>query len=268
MSSPAIFFWSFVVVQFLLCQVSHAAPLSAPFGKYPIASSTPTPFVEVTQAYASPADFVVLESGEPSAAISFAPIWQQEAGPQQNEDEEEEDDKEAEASKQPDPAATAESKNVCVDATYLNEYLRRDLVHAEHVWADVLCPANSTLPCGTTEHGVLSEGTLISYAALCQRPGMACSKTRMLVNSVLSNKWPLQQHITGRMHSSVQLTMFDVRHPPRVQLVLHSFISFGRYTSSVMRLGLFSRSVLHFFWLPVLGTRGHSDVFSNGFLRR
>lgn len=109
----------------------------------------------------------------------------------------------------------------CVDARYLTSYSAEHLVHPAHMMADVLCPADSTLPCGTANHMVRIAGKPISYAALCET--RKCTADRMLVNSVLSHEWKEQKHGEGLV-----LTMFDVRHPEVAQKTLHRFIAMRR----------------------------------------
>lgn len=116
-------------------------------------------------------------------------------------------------------SAEVTSRAVCVDAAYLQHVPRQHLVHREHIAADVLCVADSTLPCATEHHAVVFRSKLTSYADLCAMDNVRCMRRRSLVNSVLSHRWQLQTHRHGEEH--LELTMYDVRHPVAMQLVLH-----------------------------------------------
>lgn len=117
----------------------------------------------------------------------------------------------------PDPDA----EEVCVSASYVSKYARHELVHAEHIMADVLCPVDSSLPCATSNHMVRVNGLTKSYSQYCELN--KCAKDKMEVNSVLSHIWQDEDHGNG-----VQLTMFDVRHPEMVQKVLHRLTAVRR----------------------------------------
>lgn len=111
--------------------------------------------------------------------------------------------------------------DVCVDASYLINYASHQLVHVKHIMADVLCPKDSSLPCATANHMIRIDGKAASYVQYCER--YACADNKMEVNSVLSYMWEDEDHDNG-----VKLTMFDVRHPEKVQIILHRLTAVRR----------------------------------------
>lgn len=118
-------------------------------------------------------------------------------------------------------AADSSDNDVCVDASYLFNYASHQLVHAKHIMADVLCPAESSLPCATPNHMIRIDGKAASYAQYCER--YACAENKMEVNSVLSHIWEDENHGNG-----FELTMFDYRHPENLQIVLHRLTAMRR----------------------------------------
>lgn len=127
----------------------------------------------------------------------------------------------------PDPNGTngprttpeaVDSSEVCVDARYLSYVPSLHLVHKEPILARVLCPQNTTLPCGTPNHMLRIRETATSYASFCL--SVPCTHRRIAVNSVLSHRWHEEDHGYG-----ITLTMLDMRHPELIQQVLHSAIA-------------------------------------------
>jgi len=118
---------------------------------------------------------------------------------------------------------------VCVDATYLRNYPRRSLVHAEHVLADVLCPSHPSLPCATAYHMVRHNGRPLSYAQYCHQHNATCARGRMAVNSVWSHKWIDEDHGDG-----LHLTMFDARYSETAQRGLHRLLLWHRVLADVL----------------------------------
>lgn len=142
----------------------------------------------------------------------------------------------------PDEIVVSDSGAVCVDAEYLSDTPPSRLVHTSPILADVLCPSSSTLPCATDSHGVFINSRLISYATLCKRPGVHCTRSRMLVNSVLLNEWIPETHDLNI--TQVRLSMYDVRHPVGMQHLLHSIISMRRRLQDVFCIDTIGNRVL------------------------
>lgn len=131
-----------------------------------------------------------------------------------------EDDLEIEFEPSPEPSLPIEGEE-CVDAQYVTRYGPDDLVHDPHILAQVLCPVNSSLPCGTPDHMLKIQGTPVSYRQFCDI--VRCERTTMHVNSVLSHIWEDEEHDRG-----IVLTMLDVRHPERVQTIVHRTVAARR----------------------------------------
>lgn len=127
------------------------------------------------------------------------------------------------------PSNPPESRAVCVEAIYLARLGidEEHLVHKNHILADVLCPMGSSLPCGTAAHGLIVGGKVISYREWCAKEGARCIARTALVNSVLTVHWRDEVHHHDQ-HSTVVLTMFDVRYPRLLQKVVHGAIAIRR----------------------------------------
>ena len=106
------------------------------------------------------------------------------------------------------------NEDVCVDVAYLTAlgHTTDQFVHTSPFLASTVCPGNG-LPCGTANHMVRLNGENLSYKQLCER--VVCTKKTTVVNSVFSHVWE------ERVHGDVALTMYDVRHPEMMQLMLH-----------------------------------------------
>lgn len=167
------------------------------------------------------------------AQISFSPESYLEASPGPTSDDAERN------LPTPSPSQTRSGKEnsnsanseVFVEAGYLSKYKIHELVHLEHISAHALCPLNSTLPCGTSDHMLRVHGMPMSYYAYCQRSEVVCVGKQVKVNSVMSHLWKDANHSNG-----VLLTMLDSRHPEIVQRMLHRSIALVRWLTYFKRL--------------------------------